>query len=95
MADITVKINDYDLWAVNEYNGTYALVNGWENRDGEILPNFCEIKKRDGSKIKVPYGMKGKFQNLTELRNALMHLVVQIDELNRHGDPIPDNDTPF
>jgi hypothetical protein len=79
MPEITVDINEYDTWYINEYNGTYALVNGWEDREGKMQVNFCEIKKRDGNKLKVPHGMKGKFNSLNEIRAALASLVEQID----------------
>lgn len=96
-----IEATKYDKWMVNEYNGKYSLVDCWKNQNDEYIPNFCEIKNRkSGDMMKIPKGLGGRFDDLSELRAMLVLLVKKIDAYDEGEpqvpvDPTDDGDIPF
>jgi hypothetical protein len=91
-----------DKWArlqLDEYNGTFKIVEGWENRDGEFKPSFCKREfggKDNRTEKNVPVSVKiGDRETAIEtLCNLLYQLTgeqyrAQTDEPTRQDDDIP------
>ena len=85
-----VKTNKNSGITLDEYNGGYSLVSSWENRDGEIKPNWCYRVERDGGE-----GRPGKIMPikiyLGDAQSAIRVLEGLLDKL-KGGD---DNGVPF
>jgi hypothetical protein len=50
----TIRINKYNVVQLSEYNGTWSLVLGWEDKGGNFKPTFCEREFGKGNLKKVP-----------------------------------------
>lgn len=48
-----IKVNQYDVAEVGRYKGKFQIMVGKE-KNGEFVPNFYVITKKDGSKANVP-----------------------------------------
>lgn len=54
-----IRTTDYDLVRLEEYNGKYSLVSGYEKKDGDFGIRWCKIEikgEQKNSPIKVPLG---------------------------------------
>jgi hypothetical protein len=65
-----VQATEYDLWVVQEFNGNFSLIDGWEGNDGKVRPNFCTIETKNGDK-NIPKGLGGRFDSLEDLMAVL------------------------
>jgi hypothetical protein len=83
-----IEVTKYDKWMINEYNGSYSLVDCYEDRNGDYKPKFCTVKKYDGDEITIPKGLGGKFEDLKELRSMLLMLIKKVDAYDP-ADPEP------
>ncbi len=97
---VKVEATKYDLWVVQEYNGQFSLLEGWEGKDGEIRPNFCTIEKQDGKEITIPKGLGGRFDDIEDLMGVLGKLYGKLKrykEAQEKEEPesIPEDEVPF
>lgn len=55
------KIDQYTTIELQEYRGTYQLVEGWTTKDGDFKPNFCKREMgKKGEKVEktLPVNVK-------------------------------------
>jgi hypothetical protein len=55
------KIDEYTMLKLDEFKGTYQLIEGWETRDGSFKPNFCSREigpKSNRREQKMPVNVK-------------------------------------
>lgn len=52
IGDSFVRVGKSNGVAIDEYNGKYSLMSVWENRDGELKPNWSYSIDRDGQDSK-------------------------------------------
>jgi hypothetical protein len=78
-----IKVDQYTSLNLEEYKGTYAIIEGWIGRDGTFKPSWCtrEIGKEKTEK-KMPVRVK-----LGDKDNAIKALTMLLEELK--GDKTP------
>jgi len=70
-----IKVDDYTSLKIEEYNGTYFIVEGWIGRDGDFKANWCDREfgpKDKKEKKRWPVKVKcGDKQSLLELADYI------------------------
>jgi hypothetical protein len=80
---------------IDEYNGRYSVMSAWENREGEVKPNFVKtLPRKDGEEGKV---VPVKMLLGESKAEAIGKLKCLIDVLEGVGDqgPVDDDSIPF
>jgi hypothetical protein len=91
-----VEATRYDLWVVQEYNGSYSLIEGWEGNDGTIRPNFCTIENsKTGKEMTIPKGLGGRFDSIDDLMAVLGKLYGKLKRYKEAQEGPPQDDIPF
>lgn len=77
MSEQTIAIDQYTSLALNEYKGTYSLVEGWINRDGEFKPQFCKRSfGKDKTEKTCPLSIKtGNKESIKKLAEFLLESI--------------------
>jgi len=72
----TITIDKYTSLEIREFNGTYSIMEGWINQNGEFKPNFCKREfGKKGEKVEktVPVTIKcGSKETLINLANYIL-----------------------
>lgn len=78
MPEITIGKTTLQL---QEYKGSYSLVDGWLNRDGVFKPNFCKRQFGKDAPIQdVPVSVRcGDREGLQKLALWLLDEIEKID----------------
>jgi hypothetical protein len=95
----TIKIDDYTSLIIAEgegkYKGTYSIMEGWINRDGEFKPSMCKREfGKKGEKVEktVPVTVKcGNVEGLLSLANYIHGMYGDGAEQQKQDD----DDIPF
>lgn len=78
-----ITIDQYTTLSLNEYKGTYSLVEGWINRDGEFKANWCKRefgKKGEKEEKVVPVSIKcGGKEGLEKLAHWILETIKEED----------------
>lgn len=89
-----IKTSKYSGIAIDEYNGKFSIMSAWENRQGDVKPNFVKtLPWKDGEEGKVvPVKMLiGDSKGM-----AISNLQSLIEQLSRPVITGPDDDeVPF
>ena len=84
-----ITIDQYTTLSLNDYKGTYQLVEGWINRDGEFKPNWCDKEfGKKGEKVKKPVPLSVKIGNKDKIKELAEWLLVSVADSQ-------DEDIPF
>ena len=83
MPDPTITIDQYTTLQLSEYKGTFSLVEGWINREGDFKPNWCDKEfGKKGEKVKkvVPLSVKcGDRESVLKLAEWILTIINQQD----------------
>ena len=79
-----IKIDQYTVMQVEEYNGTFSLVEGWEGRDGDFKARWI---KEEFGKDKIEKSLPKKIRIGKSRDEAIQNLKMAIAYLQ--GQPTP------
>ena len=91
MPEITIGKSTISL---EEYNGSYSLVEGWINREGEFKPNWCKRQfGKDAPEKNVPVKINcGDKDGLKSLAHFILEYLGETEEPDEpftHDEDLP------
>lgn len=94
-----IKIDQYTVLQLQEYKGTYQIVEGWDGRDG-FKPNFCKREMGPkGAKVEktLPVNVKlgDKQTAIGALQGFVAYLRGATPEAHEGKETSADTDVPF
>ena len=87
-----ITIDQYTSLVVEEYKGTYSIVEGWIDREGEFKMNWSE-REFGKDKVKKRCPVKVKCGSRETLLNLANYILAQYGEEPEHQ--IQEEDIPF
>lgn len=87
-----IRIDQFTMLALENYKGTFSLVEGFENKAGEFKPRW--IKEEFGkNKEEKLMPKRVKIGDINQARAALQMILKELGE-NPHAE-IPESEIPF